>query len=625
MEGRQEDQVVVRFPKQYIDGRVEAWQVSAGDDVWKEQPLCVVSVPSSSVGKWDKVTICAPTEGKFAPLVALEQQLHPGQDIAIIETCTHEEQYHQICCRCGKDLSLQHFTQSEVRAEVVAPIYSQPAITVTKRVAVREAEKAAEELRNMRKLSLVLDLDQTLVHATTDPNVELLFKDSNATYTQPHDPGMNHGREDPSHNLFRFTLDNRIYYLKLRPHLFHFLSEVKKLFDLHICTMGTQSYALKVSEVIDPQGILFRHKILSNDDRKKMSFKSLQKMFPCDDTMVIILDDRVDVWGNCKNLIRVEPYFFFHDTKVNALGGEHPNAQNIHTDENKRKRKGIPTQSKSSSSAPPPTTATDTPPHPSTPLTSNTTSTFTPTSTPPKTPQPQPPSSKRAKVKHPKNAHPTPTLAPTPSPVSSSLPIPTSTATSGIGEISTIGAPSSTNTSSTNNSTATGPATPSPTAIGNSAVTTDSGQTSSNSPGAPDPGSVYRHQALRDDQLLHILRFLRRVHHLFYSDPHPYPHPQQNQETSSHSRPRPDVKYCIYRARQDVFAHAHLAFTSVFPLSVLPHTLGFPSPLSSLCPPLPLSFDLVSFSVSPCVGLVGSFLGSFHCPSPLPKWARSLG
>ncbi len=38
-----------------------------------------------------------------------------------------------------------------------------------------------------------------------------------------------------------------------------------------------------------------------------MNFKNLQRIFPVDDTMVMIVDDRVDVWGACKNLIKIEP------------------------------------------------------------------------------------------------------------------------------------------------------------------------------------------------------------------------------------------------------------------------------------------------------------------------------
>lgn len=38
-----------------------------------------------------------------------------------------------------------------------------------------------------------------------------------------------------------------------------------------------------------------------------MNLKNLQRIFPVDDSMVMIIDDRVDVWGTSKNLIKIEP------------------------------------------------------------------------------------------------------------------------------------------------------------------------------------------------------------------------------------------------------------------------------------------------------------------------------
>jgi hypothetical protein len=38
-----------------------------------------------------------------------------------------------------------------------------------------------------------------------------------------------------------------------------------------------------------------------------MNLKNLQRIFPVDDSMVLIIDDRVDVWQTSKNLIKIEP------------------------------------------------------------------------------------------------------------------------------------------------------------------------------------------------------------------------------------------------------------------------------------------------------------------------------
>ena len=37
----------------------------------------------------------------------------------------------------------------------------------------------------------------------------------------------------------------------------------------------------------------------------------MRRIFPCNDRMVLIIDDRSDVWDGCKNLIPVQPFVFF--------------------------------------------------------------------------------------------------------------------------------------------------------------------------------------------------------------------------------------------------------------------------------------------------------------------------
>lgn len=35
--------------------------------------------------------------------------------------------------------------------------------------------------------------------------------------------------------------------------------------------------------------------------------KKLQRIFPCDTSMVVVLDDRSDVWSYSPNLVRIKP------------------------------------------------------------------------------------------------------------------------------------------------------------------------------------------------------------------------------------------------------------------------------------------------------------------------------
>lgn len=104
--------------------------------------------------------------------------------------------------------------------------------------------------------------------------------------------------------------------------------------------MGSRSYAHAVVKLFDPDGRLFQDRILSRDDSEsnnnniyvlllhhfilththKFHFlvmenrKKLTRIFPTDDRMVVVIDDRSDVWPDCPNLVQVPAYSFFLGT-----------------------------------------------------------------------------------------------------------------------------------------------------------------------------------------------------------------------------------------------------------------------------------------------------------------------
>jgi len=116
-----------------------------------------------------------------------------------------------------------------------------------------------------------------------------------------------------------------------RPGLASFLSRISQIYEMHVYTMGTRAYAIEVCKVIDPTGALFGGRILSRDESGSafassgfvleflltifvevgMTRKSLQRLFPCDTNMVVIIDDRADVWDGSPNLVKVIPCQFF--------------------------------------------------------------------------------------------------------------------------------------------------------------------------------------------------------------------------------------------------------------------------------------------------------------------------
>lgn len=102
-----------------------------------------------------------------------------------------------------------------------------------------------------------------------------------------------------------------VYYVKLRPHVHEFLQEARKMYELHIYTMGTRTYADAVAQALDPDGTIFAGRVLSRDESGSFMHKSLARLFPYEQSMVVVVDDRADVWQWPPNLLRVRPYDFF--------------------------------------------------------------------------------------------------------------------------------------------------------------------------------------------------------------------------------------------------------------------------------------------------------------------------
>lgn len=160
-----------------------------------------------------------------------------------------------------------------------------------------------ERLIRDRKLVLLVDLDQTLIHTTND-NIPPNIKD-----------------------VYHFQLygpNSPWYHTRLRPGTHTFLSNISQFFELHICTFGARNYAHMIAMFLDNDQAYFANRILSRDECFDPTSKkaNLRALFPCGDDMVCIIDDREDVWNHASNLIHVKPYHFFkHTGDINAPPG----------------------------------------------------------------------------------------------------------------------------------------------------------------------------------------------------------------------------------------------------------------------------------------------------------------
>lgn len=95
-----------------------------------------------------------------------------------------------------------------------------------------------KQTRSCPRTTLVLDLDETLVHSTLEP-----CEESDFTF--------------PVH----FNLREHTIYVRCRPYLKEFLERVASMFEIIIFTASQSIYAEQLLNVLDPKRRLFRHRV----------------------------------------------------------------------------------------------------------------------------------------------------------------------------------------------------------------------------------------------------------------------------------------------------------------------------------------------------------------------------
>ncbi|XP_026862499.2 RNA polymerase II subunit A C-terminal domain phosphatase isoform X1 [Electrophorus electricus] len=237
----------------------------------------------------------------------LGQLLSPGDVIVRIEECSHPIVMKGLCAECGQDLTqLQNKNgkqQAHISTATVSMVHSVPELMVSSEQAEQLGREDQKRLHRNRKLVLMVDLDQTLIHTTEQCCQRMSNK------------GIFHfqlGRGEP------------MLHTRLRPHCKEFLEKIAKMYELHVFTFGSRLYAHTIAGFLDPEKNLFSHRILSRDECIDPFSKTgnLRNLFPCGDSMVCIIDDREDVWKFAPNLITVKKYVYFKETgDINAPPG----------------------------------------------------------------------------------------------------------------------------------------------------------------------------------------------------------------------------------------------------------------------------------------------------------------
>lgn len=194
---------------------------------------------------------------------------------------------------------------------------------------------ATTNARHDRKLSLVLDLDQTLVHAV---KLNELFADVLAGSLRSEAETFIASQILPSDNpklvesfttridfrgsslsidpeprqLLATRLDGEMYLIKLRPGLRQFVQELAGVYELHIYTKANRNYLNFLLYELDPLGKLFTSAVARDDSPDlDTDLKILDRVCCRNMAEVVVFDDRVDVWNETPgNVVRAQPYNF---------------------------------------------------------------------------------------------------------------------------------------------------------------------------------------------------------------------------------------------------------------------------------------------------------------------------
>lgn len=156
-----------------------------------------------------------------------------------------------MCADCGADLRQD---ENNAQSEASVPmVHSVPELKVSHELAQELGKADTVRLLQDRKLVLLVDLDQTLIHTTND-NVPNNLK-----------------------GVYHFQLygpNSPWYHTRLRPGTFQFLENIAPYFELHICTFGARNYAHTIAQFLDEDGKYFSHRILSRDECLSVTYKT---------------------------------------------------------------------------------------------------------------------------------------------------------------------------------------------------------------------------------------------------------------------------------------------------------------------------------------------------------------
>ncbi|ELA46985.1 FCP1-like phosphatase, phosphatase domain-containing protein, partial [Vavraia culicis subsp. floridensis] len=221
--------------------------------------------------------------------------------------CQHPIKLNKLCALCGQEV------QDTENTKFYNALHSNSRLRVDKSTIDGMYVRYRDELIQKKKMILVVDLDQTILHSIEVKGGRVGDNGSRNRNGECGGRGITNKQllqarpRQPLPSSFTYTLASTTMKTTLRPHLHTFLTELNEMFHMHIYTMGTSEYVHQITNVIDRDRSLFGDRIVTRDD--EVLVKRLERLFGDREDMVVVIDDRGDVWEYCGNLVMIRPFF----------------------------------------------------------------------------------------------------------------------------------------------------------------------------------------------------------------------------------------------------------------------------------------------------------------------------
>eukprot|EP01080_Neovahlkampfia_damariscottae_P005455 gene5455-9268_t len=240
--------------------------------------------------------------------------------------CAHPCTFRGLCVDCGSNL--QNFDSYEKKESL--DWLNLPGFEAHQSYLIENLyEDDNERLIQQKKLRLVLDLDETLIHTKKVSKNEHIeedlmdivehieesfveeFYETQQQQIHFQSESFFSYKEEIPHDTFQ--LGNTWYRVLLRPGVENFLSEVSKDFELYVYTHGTTEYCHKVLKFLkkrmDFLGLPFNLQAIHSRKTQKRFKKNLKKMY-CKRSISVIIDDNPNAWSleDQNSILTVTPF-----------------------------------------------------------------------------------------------------------------------------------------------------------------------------------------------------------------------------------------------------------------------------------------------------------------------------